>query len=58
MKLFVALVTIIVVCHADQYLFLGQRLDHTVALTENMTRIHQLVLKIWQNDWTMKYRSL
>ena len=33
---------------ADQYLFWGQSSGHTVSLSENMTCIYQIVLKIWR----------
>ena len=39
------------------YLLWGQSLGHTVSLSENMTLMHQIVLEIWQNHWTMEYRS-
>ena len=42
----------------DLYLVRDQSLGHTVSLSENMTLMHQIVLRdIRQNHWTMKYRS-
>ena len=40
--------------HEDLYLLWDQSLGHTVLLSENMTLS---VWDIWQNHWSMKYRS-
>ena len=42
--------------HDDLYLLWGQRLSRTVSLSEN-THASNSVGYIWQNHWTMKYRS-
>ena len=43
--------------HVDLYLFWGQSLGHNIALSKNMTLIHQIALDIRQNHWIMNYRS-
>ena len=43
--------------HVDLYLLWGQSLGHTFSSSENMTLVHQIVLEIRQNHWTMEYRS-
>ena len=43
--------------HSDLHLFWGQTSGCSDSYYESMMYIHQIVFKIRQNHWTMKYRS-